>query len=108
MLTGIIGMFGGGGAPSVESVIKNQFAEQKKFIEAQFKQQEKVMEKLLGQTELQSVKAKALGVLDALDTRYESFANITKFPQKNTDALCSSFQNVKLIAKKWIFLHVWK
>ena len=71
MLTGIMGMFGGGGAPSVESIIKKQFAEQKKFIEKQFKQQEKVMEKLLGKNELQSVKAKALGVLDALDTRYE-------------------------------------
>ena len=67
-------MFGGGGAPSVESVMKEQFAKQKKFIEAQFKQQEKVMKKLLGQNELQSIKAKALGVLDALDTRYELFA----------------------------------
>ena len=75
-------MFGGGGAPSVESVIKDQFAKQKKFIEAQFKQQEKVMEKLLGQNELQSVKAKALGVLDALDTRYESFAILVDFPKR--------------------------
>lgn len=68
MLTGIMGMFTGG-APSVESIIKKQFAEQKKFIEKQFKQQEKVMAKLLGANELRSVKAKALGVLDALDTR---------------------------------------
>ena len=71
LFTGIMGMFGGGGAPSVESIIKKQFAEQKKFIEKQFKQQEKVMAKLLGKNQLQSVKAKALGVLDALDTRYE-------------------------------------
>ena len=100
MLTGIIGMFGGGGAPSVESVIKNQFAEQKKFIEAQFKQQEKVMEKLLGQTELQSVKAKALGVLDALDTRYELFANITKFSTKEYRCTMLQFSKCEVKAKK--------
>ena len=68
-------MFFGGGGPSTEEVIQEEFKKQRKFIEEQFSKQEKFMEKLMTKTELESVKARALGVLDALQSRYEFIAS---------------------------------
>ena len=70
-ITSIFGMFVGGGAPSTEQVIKDEFAKQKKFIKEQFLKQEEFMKELMTQTELERVKSKAFGVLDALESRYE-------------------------------------
>ena len=67
-------MFLGGGGPSTEEVLKDEFEKQKKFIKEQFSKQEKFMLKLVTKTELESVKARALGVLDALQSRYEFIA----------------------------------
>ena len=67
-------MFGGGGGPSTEEVIQEEFEKQREFIEEQFVKQEAFLKKHLTQTELESVKAKALGVLDALQSRFEFIA----------------------------------
>ena len=68
-------MFFGGGGPSTEEVIQEEFKKQRKFIEEQFSKQEKFIEKLITKTELENVKARALGVLDALQSRYEFIAS---------------------------------
>ena len=73
-ISSIVGMFFGGGGPSTEEVIKEEFKKQKKFIEEQFSKQEKLFKSLMTQTELESVKAKGLGVLDALQSRYHFIA----------------------------------
>ena len=51
-----------------------EFKKQKKFIEEQFTKQEKLFKNLMTETELESVKAKGLGVLDALQSRYNFIA----------------------------------
>ena len=71
VITSVFGMFVGGGGPSTQQVVKEEFAKQKRFIEEQFLKQEKVIEQLLTKTELERVKSKSLGVLDALNSRYE-------------------------------------
>ena len=71
VITSVFNLFTDGGGPSTEEVIKDEFRKQKKFIEEQFSKQETVMKTLLTQTELESVKAKALGVMDALLSRFE-------------------------------------
>ena len=69
-ITSIFGMFFGGGGPSTEEVLKDEFKKQKEFIEKQFKEQETFMEKLMTRTQLENVQSKALGVLDALESRH--------------------------------------
>ena len=64
-------MFFGGGGPSTEEVLKDEFKKQKEFIEKQFKEQNIFMQKLMNQTQVENVQAKAYGVLDAIESRYE-------------------------------------
>ena len=64
-------MFFGGGGPSTEEVMKDEFKKQKKFIEEQFKKQKKLMETLFTKTQVENVKSRALGVLEAMESRYE-------------------------------------
>ena len=71
IVTSVFNLFTDGGGPTTEEVIQEEFRKQKKFIEEQFAKQETVMKTLLTQTELESVKAKALGVMDALLSRFE-------------------------------------
>ena len=75
MVTGLISsvfnMFTGGGGPSTEQVIMDEFKKQKEFIEKEFEKQRSFMEKLWTKTELESFKIKALGIMDALESRYE-------------------------------------
>ena len=70
-ITSLFGMFFGGGGPSTEEVIQDEFKKQKEFIEEQFKEQKTFIEDIMGQTQLENVQAKAYGVLDALESRYE-------------------------------------
>ena len=63
-------MFFGGGGPSTEEVLKDEFKKQKEFIEKQFKEQEKFMKNLMTQTQLENVQSKAFGLLDALESRH--------------------------------------
>ena len=67
-------MFFGGGGPSTEEIIQEAFKKQRKFIKEQFSKQEKFIDLKITETELESVKARALGVLDALEARYEFIA----------------------------------
>ena len=75
MVTGLISsvfnLFTGGGGPSTEQVIKDEFKKQKEFIEKEFEKQRNFMEKLWTKTELESFKIKALGIMDSLESRYE-------------------------------------
>ena len=64
-------MFCGGGGPSTEEIIQKEFEKQRKFIEEQFSKQQDFFKDLMTQTEVENVKAKALGVLDALQSRFE-------------------------------------
>ena len=73
-ISAIFGIFGGGGGPQIQEIIQEEFEKQKKFIKEEFSKQEKLFRKLMTQTELESVKAKALGVLDALQSRYAFIA----------------------------------
>ena len=74
VVTSIFNMFNGGGGPTVQQVIQDEFKKQKKFIEEEFNKQEKFMKELMTETELESIKAKALGVMDAILSRYEFIA----------------------------------
>ena len=74
LISGIAGMFLGGGGPTTEQIIMEEFEKQRKFIEEQFAKQAKLFKNLMTQTELEGVKAKALGVLDALQSRFEFIA----------------------------------
>ena len=49
--------------------VTNIFSQE--FIEKQFKEQQKVMERLFSKTELETIKENALGMLDALESRQE-------------------------------------
>ena len=73
-VTSLFNLFTGGGGPSIQQVIQDEFKKQKKFIEEQFKKQETVMKEMMTETELESIKAKGLGVLDAMLSRYEFIA----------------------------------
>ena len=64
-------MFFGGGGPTTEEIIQKEFEKQRKFIEEQFSKQQDFFKDLMTQTEVENVKAKALGVLDALQSRFE-------------------------------------
>ena len=73
----VLGLFVGGGTPSTQEVIEKAFAKQKKFIEDQFAKQAQLINEqteaikgFITQTELESVKTKTLGLLDALESRY--------------------------------------
>ena len=68
-VSSILGLFIGG-PPSTKKIIEDAFKEQKKFIEAEFAKQTKQMKEFITESEVESVKAKAMGVLDALDSRY--------------------------------------
>ena len=64
-------MFFGGGGPSTEDVMQEEFKKQKEFIEKQFKDQQIFMKKLMTDAQLEAVQSRAFGVLDALESRYE-------------------------------------
>ena len=49
------------------------------FIEKQFEEQKTLMEKLFTQTELETIKENALGMLDALDSRHEFWTQFVHF-----------------------------
>ena len=73
------GMFFDGGGPSTAKVKEDEFAKQRKFIEGQFSKQKQFMTALMTKTELESVKSRALGVLDALQSRYEFISSYEGF-----------------------------
>jgi len=71
LVSSILSIFTGGGGPSTEEVIKDEFKKQREFIEKQFKQQQDFMKKMFTQTEVETIKENALGMLDALESRHE-------------------------------------
>ena len=64
-------MFTDGGGPSTKEIIEQEFLKQKKFIEDQFSQQNEFISKLITETQLEIMGNKAIGVLNALESRYD-------------------------------------
>ena len=65
----LFNLFTNGGTPSQDQILKDLFASQSKMIKEEFEKQREAFEAMLDASELQTIETKAMGVLDALESR---------------------------------------
>ena len=88
-LVTVFNLFTNGGLPTQQQVMKNLFEEQNKMIQKEFNETRKYMTDLIGKENLEIVETKAMGILDALNSRYIFIASFDGLEECLSDTVAS-------------------
>ena len=85
----VFNLFTNGGLPTQQQVMKDLFEEQNKMIKEEFSKTREFMGEVVGQANLEIFEAKAMGILDALKSRYIFIASFDGLEECLSDTVAS-------------------